>query len=292
MRLSNFKKSHNYFKSGKKQSGKPSKKKTSTKKPVKKTNQNHRWGFTPKVNTSKVNTSKQAIMIGLNYPGSRYELKGCVNDIKNGAKFLTKKGYKVKTLFDQQVSRNYNVLEALTELKGSSSKTVFFHYSGHGTQQKDLNGDESDGKDEVIYSKDGVLVSDDDIHRVLSQFGKDKTVFLVFDCCHSGSIADLPFILSSKSYTTEKYRKPVDAKIVCISGCRDPQTSADVWSDGAAFGALSHTLYGILRKHRVKPLTWRQLYAELLVEMSKKRYAQVPMISVSDPAIFGENVSF
>ena len=136
MRLSNFKKSHNYFKSGKKQSGKPSKKKTSTKKPVKKTNQNHRWGFTPKVNTSKVNStsSKQAIMIGLNYPGSRYELKGCVNDIKNGAKFLTKKGYKVKTLFDQQVSRNYNVLEALTELKNSSSKTVFFHYSGHGTQ--------------------------------------------------------------------------------------------------------------------------------------------------------------
>jgi len=43
--------------------------------------------------------------------------------------------------------------------------SLFFHYSGHGGQTKDLDGDEEDGQDEVIYPVDykkaGHIVDDE-----------------------------------------------------------------------------------------------------------------------------------
>ena len=245
--------------------------------------------------TSSVNDEdKSAILIGLNYPNSHYTLKGCINDVKNGQKFLIKKGYKCKLLQDKDITEKYNVLEALTELKNSKDKVVFFHYSGHGTQVRDNNGDESDGKDEAIYSKNGKIITDDEINFVLNEFKEDKTLFLIFDCCHSGTIADLPYIATENNFKLEFVEKHVKAKMVCISGCKDPQTSADVTDKGVSYGALSATLYDILRKteRRKKEITWRQLYIELLSEMKKKKYSQIPQLTASDPAIFDEKINF
>ena len=111
-------------------------------------------GRTRQTGESGQTEGKKAILVGLNYPRSHYQLNGCINDVKNGGKYLNGHGYETKILEDKDISRKYNIIEALNELKNSSQKTVFFHYSGHGTQQKDLNGDEKDGYDEVIFSKD------------------------------------------------------------------------------------------------------------------------------------------
>ena len=245
-------------------------------------------------NKSKEPKDKSAILIGLNYPNSHYTLRGCVNDVKNGDKYLKKHGYESKFLKDEDISESYNVLEALEELKNSQNKVVFFHYSGHGTQVKDLNGDEADGKDEAVYSKNGKIITDDDINKVLDSFPEDKTVFLIFDCCHSGTIADLPYVATEHAFRLEFVEKHFKAKIICVSGCKDFQTSADVTDMGVSYGALSSTLYDILRKtdRKKKEITWRQLYVELLLEMKKKKYSQIPQLSASDPAIFDEKVKF
>lgn len=240
-----------------------------------------------------VASNKKAILIGLNYPGSHYSLNGCVNDIKNGSEYLSEGGYDVKMLTDNEVSKKYNVLEALSELGKSSSKNLFFHYSGHGTRIRDTDGDEEDGYDEVVYSKDGVMIVDDQINAEIALYPKDKTVFLIFDCCHSGSIVDLPYIYTDKNgVKTEKTVKNVSAKVIAISGCRDNQTSADITKNGMSFGALSSTLYSLLRKYRSdgKEVTWKQLYFDLLVEMRKKRYVQYPILSASHPTLFYEKV--
>jgi hypothetical protein len=45
--------------------------------------------------------------------------------------------------------------------------SLFFHYSGHGSQVRDSNGDEADGYDEVIfpldYAQTGTII-DDELH--------------------------------------------------------------------------------------------------------------------------------
>lgn len=242
----------------------------------------------------EIKEKKTAILIGLNYPGSHYSLNGCVNDVKNGDKYLKEHGYNSKFLEDKNISNSYNVIEALKELRDSDSKNVFFHYSGHGTQVRDTNGDEADGKDEAIYSKNGKLITDDEINAVLNTFSEDKTIFLIFDCCHSGSIADLPYIATETGVKLEYIKKNVKANIICLSGCRDEQTSADVTEKSISYGALSATLYNILRNadKNKRNFTWRQLYKQLLLEMKFRGYEQIPQLSSSDPSIFDQIVKF
>ena len=79
--------------------------------------------------------------------------------------------------------------------------------AGHGGQAADVDGDEEDGNDEVIYPVDyqarGHIV-DDEIHHVLVkplQAGVRLTA--IFDSCHSGSVLDLPYIYSTKGVLKE-----------------------------------------------------------------------------------------
>ena len=238
------------------------------------------------------NEKKKAILIGLNYPGSHYQLRGCINDVKNGAIYLSDHGYDAKVLVDKDISAKYNLLEALAELMDNNSPSVFFHYSGHGTQTADLDGDEEDHLDEVVYSKDGVMITDDQINDALKLFPENKVVFLVFDCCHSSSIVDLPYTLTETGIKTNKINKKLKAKVICISACQDPQTAADVNDRGTAYGALSATLYSLLRTYQYQDLTWKQLYIHLLFEMRKKKYVQLPSISASDPSLFDQHIDF
>jgi len=79
--------------------------------------------------------------------------------------------------------------------------------SGHGGQTKDLDGDEEDGFDEVIYPVDFRQVghiTDDEMHRIMVrplQAGVRLTA--IFDSCHSGTALDLPYIYSTQGILKE-----------------------------------------------------------------------------------------
>lgn len=85
------------------------------------------------------------------------------------------------------------------------SFTDFF--LGHGGQTKDLDGDEPDGYDEVIYPVDFRQVghiTDDEMHRIMVrplQAGVRLTA--IFDSCHSGTALDLPYIYSTQGVLKE-----------------------------------------------------------------------------------------
>jgi hypothetical protein len=102
-----------------------------------------------------------------------------------------------------------NILRAMHWLVKDArpNDSLFFHYSGHGGQTKDLDGDEADGYDEVIYPVDFRSVghiTDDEMHRIMVrplQSGVRLTA--IFDSCHSGTALDLPYIYSTQGVLKE-----------------------------------------------------------------------------------------
>ncbi|KIJ66864.1 hypothetical protein HYDPIDRAFT_85427 [Hydnomerulius pinastri MD-312] len=85
--------------------------------------------------------------------------------------------------------------------------SFFFHYSGHGGQTKDLDGDEEDGFDEVIYPVDyernGHIVDDVMHEKLVKPLQEGHRLTAIFDSCHSGSALDLPYIYSTEGKIKE-----------------------------------------------------------------------------------------
>lgn len=102
-----------------------------------------------------------------------------------------------------------NIIRAMQWLVNGAqpNDSLFLHYSGHGGQTEDLDGDEEDGNDEVIYPVDfkqaGHLV-DDELHNiVVKPLVAGVRLTAIFDSCHSGSVLDLPYIYSTKGVLKE-----------------------------------------------------------------------------------------
>lgn len=161
---------------------------------------------------------RKALLIGINYFGQRGQLRGCINDVKNMSAYLNQHfGYKREDMVlltdDQQNPMSQptkaNILRAMHWLVKDArpNDSLFFHYSGHGGQTKDLDGDEDDGYDEVIYPVDfrqaGHIV-DDEMHRIMVQsLQPGVRLTAIFDSCHSGSALDLPYIYSTSGVLKE-----------------------------------------------------------------------------------------
>src|SRR5271170_4993200 len=102
-----------------------------------------------------------------------------------------------------------NTLRAVHWLVNDAWPTdsLFFHFSGHGGQTPDLDGDEEDGYDEVIYPVDFRLqghIVDDEMHRIMvKSLPAGVRLTAIFDSCHSGSALDLPYLYSTQGVLKE-----------------------------------------------------------------------------------------
>jgi uncharacterized caspase-like protein len=76
--------------------------------------------------------------------------------------------------------------------------SLFFHFSGHGSQQRNLNGSEVDGMDETILPVDfqtqGMIVDDEINMALVRPLPPGVRLHAVVDACHSGTVLDLPFL--------------------------------------------------------------------------------------------------
>ncbi|RCI11261.1 hypothetical protein L249_7501 [Ophiocordyceps polyrhachis-furcata BCC 54312] len=156
---------------------------------------------------------RKALLIGINYFGQRGQLRGCINDVRNMTAYLAEHfGYKREDMViltdDQQNPMSQptkqNILRAMHWLVKDArpNDALFFHYSGHGGQTKDVEGDEPDGYDEVIYPVDFRQtghITDDEMHRIMVQpLQAGVRLTAIFDSCHSGTALDLPYIYSTQ----------------------------------------------------------------------------------------------
>jgi len=77
-----------------------------------------------------------------------------------------------------------------------SGDVFFFHYAGHGTDGR-RNKKEADGKNEAMCPSDcdtNGLISDDWLtDNFINKIPGGVEVVVMFDCCRSGSLLDLPY---------------------------------------------------------------------------------------------------
>lgn len=121
--------------------------------------------------------TKKAVLIGCNYPGTKAELRGCINDVKRMRQCLVDRyGFddeNITVLIDTDDSYDKptgkNIRAALSSLISSaeSGDLLFVHYSGHGTRLPAETGEDDDtGFDECIVPCDMNLITGEVDHTI------------------------------------------------------------------------------------------------------------------------------
>jgi hypothetical protein len=229
--------------------------------------------------------TKRALVIGINYIGTQNELHGCINDSINLKNFLINHcDYEEKNIVHMTdltptKPTRENIQKAFEKLilEAKSGDILFFSNSSHGSQIDDTNGDEIDKKDDVLVPLDFMthgVISDDYLNSILQKLVSGVKLTCIFDNCHSGTMLDLKYNLIPNNkylkgtlnsniiynpqdwsnefkFLIEPSNTHLAANIVCFSGCKDDQTSADVSSNGKSFGAFTNTFVDYLNTNMV-----------------------------------------
>ncbi|XP_007010765.2 PREDICTED: metacaspase-9 [Theobroma cacao] len=143
---------------------------------------------------------KLAVLVGCNYPNTKHELHGCINDVVAMREVLVERfGFDpshVKLLTDAPGSlvmpTGANMKAALNEMvnKAEAGDVLFFHYSGHGTRIPSLKPVNHFRQDEAIVPCDFNLITDVDFRQLVNRLPKGATFTILSDSCHSGGLID------------------------------------------------------------------------------------------------------
>ena len=240
---------------------------------------------------------RKALLVGINYRGTRAELRGCHNDVASLFDLLTQKyGWDrtcVHALTDDGrrgpagEPTRANIVNGLRWLAQDAQPgdVLFFAFSGHGAQQPDPNGFEEDGMNETILPVDfktAGMITDDEIGSILVRTLPDGVrLTALMDSCHSGTGLDLPYSWEPRfggwREETNPYHSLGDVQM--ISGCEDDDVSCDARHYGRAGGAMTTAFCDVLRRYPAPS------YDELLREMSRhiaaRGMSQRPQLSSS-----------
>ncbi|XP_021287156.1 metacaspase-1-like isoform X2 [Herrania umbratica] len=188
--------------------------------------------------------SKRAVICGVSYKNTGYELKGCINDANC-----------MKYLLVNRFSFPESSIVTLTGCQPGDS--LVFHYSGHGSQQRNYTGDEVDGYDETLcptdFESQGMIIDDEINATIVRPLPHGVKLHAIIDACHSGTVLDLPFLCRMDrhgKYVWEDHRPrsgmwkgTSGGEVISFSGCDDNQTSADTsaLSRIASTGAMTYS---------------------------------------------------
>lgn len=210
---------------------------------------------------------KRALLVGINKYQAVPKLQGSINDIETMRQILlTRWGFperNISILKDESATRA-GILAALDQLvkETGPQDTVYFHFSGHGSQVEDLNGDEEDGLDETLVPQDGRSgdvrdITDDELDAVFARL-RAKNAFIVLDSCHSGTATrslDIRTRSIPRDNRVDIYRKAdqasvktravipvVTSRYVVMSGAASNQEALDGPVDGRYHGFFTFAL--------------------------------------------------
>ena len=257
--------------------------------------------------------NRKALLVGVNYLDSPdNKLNGCIPDVRRTAQRMHH-DYQIKLLTDDQ-SDPYKrptrqgimngIAWMLQGVQANDGVTLYFHFSGHGSQVEDLDGDEEDGLDETIVPcdfKSAGMITDDELQDdFLRKVPVGNRVLAIMDCCHSGTVLDLPYYAVPKKDMNDKCvdmvgdrhsrNNRVDCDAIMISGCEDAQCSMDVGAVGESFmaladkgagGALTAAFLTIVQ--REPNVTLEGILLGIRKELMVRNFDQVPQISASKP---------
>lgn len=236
----------------------------------------------------------RALLIGINYIGSPYELSGCIYDTELITKTFNRNGITdIKSLTDASSIKptRENILYGIKNVLdvSKSGDNVYLFYSGHGGSIMDsLSGDENDKNDEYILSVDLYGITDDEIRQCINTNMKaGVTVFALFDCCNSGTVMDLRYTYTMNNNTfsvnveNEKYTES-PGTVVLISGCRDDQLSEEssIETFSQVQGAMTWSFIEALKQFEAtNNISWKTLMISMTEKLRSKNFNQNPQIT-------------
>ncbi len=215
--------------------------------------------------------TKRALLIGIDVynpvdeqiasnRGGWSNLDGCVNDAKAINDIITSRfGFEnknIKTLFNQEAKRDA-IIKELENLINDAQKgdVIFIYYAGHGSQVYNSLSSEIDKQDESIVPANMIDIRDKEM-AVLYNKLLDKGVILtlIFDSCHSGSVArgnSLPSAFKSRhidgsgidAKDASKPQSPEDRGALVLSAAQPEQLAKEAIDDnGNPHGAFTVAL--------------------------------------------------
>ncbi|MCH9693173.1 MAG: caspase family protein [Gammaproteobacteria bacterium] len=212
--------------------------------------------------------ARRALLIGINdYQEDKVsDLNGAVNDVEILSHVLkTRFGFPatgISTLTDKQATRD-NILSALRDFVAATGPgdVVYIHFSGHGSQAPDKNGDEPDDRmDETIVPHDGRAegipdITDDELSTIFADLKTDNAL-IVLDSCHSGTgtrsvrlqARSIPADEREALYRSAGFRgEPETADVsgfdyVLMTGAAADQNALDGPIDNKFYGVFSYAL--------------------------------------------------
>ncbi|KAJ0837101.1 putative transcription factor Znf-LSD family [Helianthus annuus] len=210
------------------------------------------YSYAPAGSPPSVHGRKKAVIVGVSYRNTNHELKGCINDAKYMKHLLITKFQfpeaSIVMLTEEEkdpslIPTGRNMRNALYWLINGcqSGDSLLFHFSGHGSRQRNRNGDELDGYDETLcpldFETDGMIIDDEINATIVRPLPYGVRLHAIIDSCHSGTVLDLPFLCRMNTtghYEWEDHRPKSGiwkgssgGEVISISGCDDDQTSAD-----------------------------------------------------------------
>lgn len=260
--------------------------------------------------------SNRALCVGINdYAGSNMHLAGCVNDATDWQRLLEQRGYTVDGLHDSDATRA-RIVDALRSLIGQATadESVVFAFAGHGSWLPDGNRDEPDARDEMMCPVDVMqeqYLLDDHLHEILSTKREGTRLYVIADCCHSGSVVryapptsydTVPLrarFLPPYAFTRgdQRFERAIDRAIntpaptklrypaLLFSACQDTEFSYDTSFNQRPNGAFTRMAIDALHDVRItSPGAWHDAIRQ---KLPSETFRQTPQLFGSRAAKLG-----
>ena len=279
--------------------------------------------------------SRHALLVAIgNYTDSSgWTRLSSTNDIRLIKKGLMGQGFdiaNIATLKDHAATKSgilHSIQQHLAE-KVKPGDIAVFHFSGHGQQVWDDNGDEIDGLDEALVPydspkdyKEGVyegeqLLRDDELGKAIlgvrRKLGSTGHLIVMIDACHSGTstrgrrIARGTDVIMASSFYLEQIKswntdansfleekipdEELLASMVLLVSSSPNQLSYEYRNGEESFGLFTHAFSKAL-SNLSENATYRSLLDQIKLEVSSFTQLQTPQAEGSvDQLVFGEGV--
>ena len=243
------------------------------------------------------NNPKKALIIGINYDNDSFEgddLNGCENDMNRLSEWIKDKCHfkdEEITKLDSKTATKENMLNELQRLVEFATvnpkSELWLSYSGHGSHY--FSASESDYQDEILcpadYSTAG-YISDNWLRKeFVNKLPYDCKLFVIMDCCHSGSNMDLPYYLEDGIVNTRSFESDINpaAKVIKMSGCLDVQVSMDYYN------SQMREFQGAFTNSFVKSYTDDIVLTyldNLNTYLKSNNFKQISELALSDPSLW------
>ena len=280
-------------------------------------------------NSIAASATKHALLVGVGAydPSTGWDQLSSVNDVELIRNTLLTQGFEeqnIHTLLDAEVSKKtlFQIFEHHLINQVKKGDIVVFHFSGHGQQVQDQNGDELDGLDEAIVPFDSPknysegqyegehLIRDEELGslfvRLRKKLGPKGHLLVLMDACHSGTgtrglgkARGTDVLMASADYKKRLNLKSTDlqqsdiaenkskglAPMVSIFSSTARQLSYELNLDGGkSYGLLSYAFCKYFNGLNGQ-ITYAGLMAQIKMFIASETSLQTPQVEGPDELI-------